>query len=788
MIPLAQAVPSANPTPPIVWQLQTNWPWAPWLTLLFVVVVVVGVAWLYARESSPASTPYRTLLASLRLVSIGLVLLMLSELLLSTTRSGLPRLVLLLDCSASMGLVDESPDNESNDDESNAGKSRLDQARELLLAKEGKLLDQWREKYVVEWITVADGVVRIPGDTPAESVERLGAVATQGVASGRSRLGDALTAALEERQGPPPAAIVLFSDGRTTAGRSLDEAREAARHRGVPIYAIGFGPTAAPPDARLTNLLADEIALVGDPVAVGVTVEANGMEGQTVQVTIRDVTADRVVAEQAVEITSATFSKPIQLLLRPEQKGKVTYRIEVEANGEERDRNNNWLDHGIDVRDDKVRVLLAAGYPNYEFRYLKHLLDRDSTFELTSYLQEADLDYAASDLAAISQLPLKEEDLDKWDVVVLIDLNPRLLPPRWWKNVHRHVVEQGGGLVLVAGPRYFPWHYGTTDEVAHLSPIDLQAAGPPGGRVDAGYRLQLTRLGQNAATLQLGRTPTESIELWRGLPAFYWFCEANQAKPAAQVLAVHPTARTSDGHPVPLAAIQYVGAGSVLYHGFDSSWRWRFRVGDVFFARYWGQSIRRLARLKIGAGDQRPEILVEREQFDVGEPVRLQLRTGINNPLVVGDVPAELLLETPGEPRRRLALTPSRISPHLWQATASHLPPGKYRATLAGPRLSEAHQAIDAPEAIEFEVVAPPGEFADRTMNESGLRSLAEGTYGKFYAIGDAQNFASDLPQGDHVPMEILPPIELWNGWWMLLAITGCLTTEWILRKRRAML
>ena len=85
-------------------------------------------------------------------------------------------------------------------------------------------------------------------------------------------------------------------------------------------------------------------------------------------------------------------------------------------------------------------------------------------------------------------------------------------------------------------------------------------------------------------------------------------------------------------------------------------------------------------------------------------------------------------------------------------------------------------------------MVAPPGELADITMDEPTLRLLAEKTYGKFYTLATADELAADLPAGERVPLETLPPVELWNQWWMLLAITGCLTTEWILRKRRAML
>jgi hypothetical protein len=767
-------------TQPLVWQLETDWPWSPWFTVLFVVATVLVIGYLYARESSPAGAAYRTLLASLRLTTIGLVLVMLSELLFSTTRSGLPRLVVLVDHSASMGLEQPAATASSTVSDRVAPESRLEAARELFLANNAELIAQWQKHYNVEFTAVADGTVQLEGKTSEEMAEALQELGVDTARSAYSRLGDALATAVDPRQGLPPAAVVLATDGRTTAGRSLDEARQLARERGVPVYTVGYGATTAPPDLRLVNLTADRAAFVGDLVALGVTLEATGNDGQVATVRVRDTSNDKVIVEQNVDITGTPLAEQLQLVVQPDRPGTITYAIEVDNMAEERDTTNNRLQHTLEVRDEQVHVLLAAGYPNYEFRYLKNLLDRDSSFALESYLQEADVDYAQQDATAIAQLPMEADGLDEVDVVLMIDLNPRLMPPRWWQNVERHVVEQGGGLVLVAGPRYFPWQYNTTPTIALLSPVVLSSAGRRGGVYDPGYLLELTALGRETAAMQLAPTAANSEAVWQGLPPFYWYAAADELKPAARSLATHPAARTSSGAAVPLIATHYVGRGRVLYHGVDSTWRWRLRVGDVFFARYWGQSLRHLARSKMLDESGAAEIVVERDQYDLGQPVRLTLRTGGHSIAEDGNV--ELLLTAPGQANRRVALTPSPAGPRELHATLSDLPPGDYRVTAAGAGLEA------PPDAIEFSVVAPPGELADVTMNKLGLEQLAVATYGKFYTAQNASDLKGDLPTGDRVPLEVLPPVELWNQWWMLAAITACLTSEWILRKRRAML
>lgn len=756
------------------WQLETRWTWAPWFTVLFVVGVVLLVGYLYARETSPAGKAYRVLLATLRLTSIALVLLMLSELLLSSTRTSPPRLVVLVDHSASMQLAqDPTASGEST--------TRLDLARKLLRSDEGALVQQWMQDYRLEVAAVADGLVPLDGDSADGLLQSIEALDTSGPTTTASRLGDAIAAATQERRSAAPAAVVLFTDGRSTAGRSLDEARELARRRGVPLYAVGYGPTDAPPDVSLANLLADSTAFKDDLVALQVTLSGTGAQGQTLRVQARDSSTGKIAAEQTIEPTAASFSLPVQLVVRPEREGPNTYVIEAEAIAGERDTDNNRLEHTVEVRDEQVRVLLAGGYPSYEFRYLKTLLERDRSFDLTSYLQEADVDYATQDATATATLPVAADGLDEFDVLVLMDLNPRLLPPRWWQNVERHVSERGGGLVLVAGPRSFPWQYTANRQVATLSPLELSSAGRPGGVYDSGFQLELTPLGRQMPMLQLGTSAAESASLWGALPPFYWYAAGEQLKPAARLLAVHPTARTADGSAVPLVAMQYVGAGRVMYQGVDSTWRWRMRVGDVFFARYWGQALRQLARGKRLDERDAPQLTVEKQEYELGQPVRLEYRGAQGQG--AGDVRAvEVLVTAPGQPNRRVSLEPSRLAPDRLEATLADLAPGRYRVTTSGGDQQQ------GPISSEFTVVAPPGELADPTMNQAGLRRLAEATYGKFYTADSAAQLAADLPAGQRVPLEVEPPVELWNQWWMLAAITACLSCEWILRKRRAML
>jgi hypothetical protein len=107
---------------------------------------------------------------------------------------------------------------------------------------------------------------------------------------------------------------------------------------------------------------------------------------------------------------------------------------------------------------------------------------------------------------------------------------------------------------------------------------------------------------------------------------------------------------------------------------------------------------------------------------------------------------------------------------------------GQFEVVLAEPQIP------GNPPATRFTVVAPPGELARPVMDAATLTAAAETTRGKFYTIANAGQMLANLPAGRRVPIQNLPPFSIWNRWWLLAAFLGCITTEWILRKRNGML
>jgi hypothetical protein len=773
------------------WRLDVAWPWPPWATVLLVLAAVAWVNLVYLRETSSAGQWYRALLASLRLAAVAILLLMLSEAALLLERTGPPALAVVVDRSASMGLADRYDDDslqrQLREQASQAGlgePTRLNQAKLLLSSRDAKLLEHLSANYRLSFYLAAEGLERVPADDAAELSATIQRLSSAGPGSQASRLGDAIRQALDDARAAPPAGVLLLSDGVVTAGASLAEAAEEARRRGVPILAVGLGSDRLPRDVELAEVLVDEAVFVDDLVSFTVRFRSTGLAGETARIVLHRDGEPAPLAEQAVTLGPDGEIQTVLLTYRPTKPGDVPLVVEITPRDDETNKDNNRQRRVVSVRDEPIRVLLVGGYPNYEFRFLKTLLERDRTVELSSYLQDADPDYADQDRTALRALPTSRDELFRFDVIVWSDVDPRPVPRSLWSSARDFVVEKGAGIVFVAGPRYLPWLYRDVPEVAALLPIDLDAVGGSGGSlpedVARGFALRPTPLGNRAPPLQLGDTPADSAQIWRNLAPLYWLVEVDRLKPAAQVWAEHPTHSTSHGRRLPVLVSQFVGAGKVLFHATDSTWRWRIGAGDAFFARYWVQTVRYLARGKLTAG-RGAELSTDRREYRRGEEVEVRLRFLDQRLAPAGDT-VSVLVDTPGEARSRVALRRDPSFASVFAGSLSGLADGQYELLVADLQLP------GNPPSARFTVVAPTGELGRTAMDRAALASAAEATHGAFYTIADADRLADELPRGRRVPIESRPPLEIWNQWWLLATFVGLVTSEWILRKRKGML
>jgi len=778
---------------------------------LFLAVLCGGVVlWLY--RNSPVTLPRwrRHLLASLRVLFLALLLALLLRPVLAFTVEGTVRrvLVLLIDTSLSMQIKD--PRLEAND------QKRAAMARDVIDPKGGlkQALDRSRAHEVeqVARLEVVKAALRNErlgllrrldaefdlapftfGQGVAELSARKGNEGTNSPASEEAKqsrfdwvnrleaaapstaLGDAIREVMSRKRGQPLAGVVLMTDGVNNAGSQPREAAMQAASEQVPLFLYGVGIT-SPRDIIVQHLFAQEVSFVRDEVPVTVRVRGQGLAGETAEVQLK--LGDQVVATRPVTFTGED-EQVVALKFTPTTLGEFELSAAIEARADETVKDNNVRTQRLKVIDARIKVLLVDQSPRWEFRYLQAMLLRDRRVELKCFLVEGDKAISrVADTPYLGEFPSRRDDLFRYDLVILGDVDPKVLTPQHQENLAKLVGDFGGALVVLAGKRFMPASYrrSVLDKLlpVEFDPPTLETVQDP--VFDKPVKLQLTPAGRASQMLRLADKESENALLWAQLPPVYWVAKVSRPKPAAEVLLVDPDpAKESRFGKMPVLAAQQYGLGQVLFLGTDNLWRWRKNAGDFYHTAVWGQIAQRVSLQRLLGVSKRTQLTSDRQNYLTGDRVSVYARlySGVGfDPVQEPAVKAFVVPKSGAGSRMELSLRPMPEQPAMYR--------GEFIAPAAG--LYGFFVEQDPSVVLDFNVTEPRFEFGETAMNEGLLKDLAAATSGQYFREEDLHQ----LPEAISAKTErVRSPleVELWASPLYFILIIGVVTAEWALRK-----
>src|SRR5262245_44709336 len=618
-----------------------------------------------------------------------------------------------------------------------------------------------------------------------------------------SQLGAGVSSILKTFRGGSLNGIVLFTDGVTTGGEDLPSSARAAARAGVPLYLVGVGDAADPPDLILSDLRAEEVVHVNDRLVIEVRAASQGPGmPDSIPVMLSEIKDGKRVeiARETVRLDPSGKPVRVRFVHQPKEAGEKTFVIETPVRADESEPGNNRLEHRVYVAEAKqLKVLLVEGYPRYDFRYVNALLERESeevrgnkSIDLSSYLVSAHPDHPRQDRTSINRFPTPEE-LRKFDVVILGDVDPRQLPrgEGVLESLAKYVKEHGGGLLMLAGAQANPHSYRDTP-LADVMPVVCDGPAPEPGReaIKEAFRPKLTPAGQSHPVFRFSTEEAENAEIWNKLQPLYWYAKGYRRKLSAEVLAIHPD-RAADPQPGagardenhPLVLQQFVGAGRVLFIGFDDTWRWRLREDEVRFNQFWIQAIRSLARGRVG----RVEVRTDRKTYRRDEPMRVSVRFPDDAPPPEGPVQVAVDRTPPKQPggppveadSQTVQLARKEGTRATFETLLTRTPEGDYALTLASPPTTGTRPRAEA------RVLPPPGELDRIQLNEADLQRAARESRGVYYPFDRADRLPDELPSVPRVALDQPgDPLSLWNHPALFALVLGLLTAEWVMRKK----
>ncbi|MBP7936214.1 MAG: VWA domain-containing protein [Phycisphaerae bacterium] len=786
-----------------------------WFAVLFVPLLVgllLAVIWLYRREQrAGASFRARAVLTALRCsVMATLAFIWLEPVVAVYIHRRIDaHTLVLVDGSASMSLIDRYPEPEDAQRLNTLLAAASPPAQTPpATAPRGARKGMVSRMDILECILGdhAKGLLaRLAAHNPLQ-VYRFGDCLERIAAEGSSLtadmsmtdLGRGVRGAVEAQAGAPVAAIVVCSDGRFNHGEPPDTIGRYARSRRIPIHAVGVGDPAEPRNVAVVSLDAPPNVFVKDPFSVTARLTAQGVAEQTVNVSLLrggDGTGStEPVATRTATVNATGQVEPVVFEQMLSQAAQVRFMVRVVPVDGETLVVDNTREVTVRALDNKMRVLLIAGGPSYEYRYVTNLLVRDATFDVSCWLQSADETAIRDGKTIITELPAMAEKLAPYDCIIMMDPDPEDLTAEWIAAVEAIVANNGSGLLYVAGRANTPrlMHQASLKPLIDLLPVSIDA-----GEADllfnemGTYQVTAWPPGVPAAVanhpvLAMSDQPSENLQTWSRLGGVYWHYPVRRAKPVATVLLQHsnPRMRGHEGGHV-LLATQFVGSGRVGFMAFDSTWRWR-RSGEQYFNKFWVHLLRHLVEGKLLSGQKRGMIQTDRDAYAVGEAVTLEARLLDEHHLPLDRPEVVMTIRHEGEPDRTANLAPQPNRPGWYRGRFVPLRPGIHGLQVDLPGGTDAGEA-----SVRGEVRVGQAdiEFRQTSLDREALRTLAsQSAGGEYFDVDEAGRLADLIPNRTVSMVLSGEPMRLWDRWWTLAALVVLLSVEWLVRKRVCLL
>ncbi len=615
--------------------------------------------------------------------------------------------------------------------------------------------------------------------------------------------------AADRLAGRPVRATVVISDGQETAGWSAEAGSRQVRRSSVgPLFVVGVGDEHGPPDRVLKDLRYPDTAYDGDEVVVEFAVDHRylgndeGTGGERA-ITARLVGPDGVVAEKTV--TSTEKLVPFEMSFRPHAVGLQAYDLQVEVLDNERFPANNKASLAINVRQERARILLLAGAPSWDVRFLAQAAVREQRVAL-AVVHPAARGLVYADSLTPWTAPSDVSAWLKWDAVVLTGWTGPLAGIDW--SVLGEAVDRGLGLLVLAGsasgPGGGPIPFAPQEELAQLLPVRVDNwrwlpgpffVGIPAAVV--GHPV-LGGVGPGSA----GKGAEGLVVGLASIPPVAQVANVTAAAEAVVLLTGQARTGSAPGAARVMLAVKSRGQGRVAWFGGRHLWELAFwessRSSDAVSPGEPGHAGRRLARNLLvwtASGLEESGLVFTGRQtfFQEGEPVRLRAQWRDMRGHPVSDRQLSLILrggQTTADSlrERTYTLRMSGSRPGLAEVELPPLAPGRYTVQLVGagepPVLGRQENLIVADHSLEMTQVR---------MNRRRLTQLAARGGGQFYdagSPGDLRALVAELLavdwQGDRIEQH--RRVDVRSGWPLLALVVVLLGAEWFLRRRHGLL
>jgi len=709
----------------------------------FILLSLILVVLLYWKTYPPLSSSLRIFLGILRGAALLLIIFLLFHPVLYMIRHFMekPDIAVLIDTSRSMSIKD-------------GNQIRSDVAKSILKNNVFKEINQAYNLHYYSFSVHAKPIHHLTIDSLAFTGD--GTDISQALQDVRKNLLNRYFSG-----------VILISDGIYNVG---ENPIYLAQNYDVPVYAIGIGDPAEKKDVLIARVLTNEVVYAKNKVPVNVVVTHYGFEGQKVMVFLKQ--EGKVLDSKPLTLGPSNQEEVVHLFFTPLREGFQRYEVSISGLKSEFTRINNKRSFYVKVLKSKLRVLILAGGPSPDVKFVRRILDDDENMEVTILAQKRDGGHYV--------VPRTHKWLHvSFDAFVLIGF------PRWkigsdLRNfLKEKLIVPKHSLFFIEGENL------QNDGLRSLQPVLPFKVDQTPRQLREVY-LQLTSSGEMEDILRVGDNLESTISLWQDLPPVDTYLQNYLPLPGTKILAVIDPAKSklppSSQFKKPLILLRNVGKEKSVALMFENVWRWDLmmwgigKTNDVL-QKFLTRTIRWLATRM----ENRPvQLKTDRQIYRSGEEA-----------VFLGQVYDKAFKPVDGADFKVRVRSGKDTLTFLLDNIGNGKYEGKFRIPAAGTytykgtaflndlKLGEASGKFSAG---EFQI-----EFLQTRMNEKLLRQISTRTSGTYYRPEDVSRLKKDLKFPSR-ELSSENAYNLWNVWLLLAVIILLFVIEWSIRRRKGLL
>ncbi len=506
-----------------------------------------------------------------------------------------------------------------------------------------------------------------------------------GIDNTGTRLMTALSEALAEEPRGRIAGGILISDGRL---HDLERTPDMP----APLHLLHTG-TENDWDRKIEVNNAPAFGILGEDISMTLRVSDLGAApADTTSVSV-DISIDGDPPQRFQIPLNEDVTLPVRL---PHGGRNVLQFSTPTVDGELTDRNNTVLVQINGVRD-RLSVLLVSGEPHAGGRTWRNLLKSDSSVDLVHFTilrppeKQDGVPVRELSLIAFPTRQLFLEKIEDFDLIIFDRYKRRgILPAVYLENV-RSYVENGGAVLIAAGPDF------ASADSLYRTPLEAILPARPTARVlEERYRPAITDLGQRHPV-------TSGLEQEFGAEWGRWLRQIEVEQASGDTVMTGVDDR-------PLLVLDRVGEGRVALLASDHAWLWNrgYEGGGPQL-----ELLRRLAHWMM----KEPELEEEALWAEAtGQQMRIIRRS-------LEDTVGPVTITTPSGEQIEMSL--------------EEVSPGRFEALYDGPDIGLYRLENQEHTAVIGLGPAAPVEFVNTIADTETLASVLDATGGGTYALAD---------------------------------------------------